>query len=143
MKMMKKLKLLLLSALVIGLAGGCAPSIKKSIPLPAGTLNAVEIEALFSGKSVESVIDKSGRVSLTYYNPNGELRQLQKGKIRSGTWEVRRDGRICLQIEDKSRQCRIVIKEGAAYRKYIVKKNGNHKQVLTYRLFQDGNLVDN
>jgi len=127
---------------MIGLVGGCAPLHKRSVPLPVGTLDATAVEALFSGKSVESVIDKSGRVSLTYYNPNGELRQLQKGKKRSGTWEVRSDGRICLQMEDKSRQCRIVVKDGTTYRKYIVKRDGNHEQILTYRLFRDGNLVD-
>ena len=142
MKPLINLRILLTSALVIGLLGGCTPLHHKPVPLPPGTLDAVAVEALFSGKTVESVIDKSGRVSLTYYNPNGELRQLQKKLKRSGSWKVRHDGRICLQIEEQDQQCRIVVKEGATYRKYIVKRDGNHKQILTYRLFRDGNLVD-
>ena len=134
---------LLTTVLFIALLSGCAPTLaNKQVMLPPGTLDAVAVEALFSGNTVESVIDKSGRISLTYYNPNGELRQLQKGKKRSGHWSVRSDGRICLQFEEQDRQCRIVVKEGTTYRKYIVKLDGNHEQILTYRLFRAGNLVD-
>jgi hypothetical protein len=142
MKAMKNLKILLMSALLMILLGGCAMLNPKPVPLPPGTLDAAAVEALFSGKSVESVIDKSGRVSLTYYNPNGELRQLQKGEKRSGTWNVRSDGRICLQFEGQDRQCRIIVLDGETYRKFIVKRDGNHEQILTYRLFRAGNLVD-
>jgi hypothetical protein len=142
MKALKNLKILSMSVLLMVLLGGCAMLFPPPVPLPPGTLDAAAVEALFSGKSVESVIDKSGRVSLTYYNPNGELRQLQKGEKRSGTWKVRSDGRICLQFEGQDRQCRIIVLDGGTYRKYIVKRDGNHEQILTYRLFRDGNLVD-
>jgi hypothetical protein len=143
MKNRKIFNICLTSTLFILLLSGYSMSADEPVPLPAGTLDATEVESLFSGKTVESVVDKSGRISLTYYNPNGELRQLQKGEKRSGTWNVRRDGRICLQLEDKDRQCRIIVKEGTTYRKYIVKLDGKHEQILTYRLFRDGNLVDN
>jgi len=142
MKTLKKFKFLLACTLLIPLLGGCSLLMPKPVPLPPGTLDAAAVEALFSDKTVESVLDKNGRVSLTYYNPNGELHQLQQGQKRSGTWSVRSDGRICLQIEERDQKCRIVVKEGTTYRKYVVKRNGNHEPVLTYRLFRDGNLVE-
>lgn len=142
MNALKVLKFLLTSALLIPLLAGCSMLTPKQVPLPPGTLDAAAVEVLFSGKTVESVVDRSGRVSLTYYNPNGELRQLQEGQTRSGTWNVRSDGRICLQFDGQDKKCRIIVMEGTVYRKYIVKHDGNHEQVVTYRSFHNGNLVD-
>ena len=131
--------------LIVFLLGGCASTnflSKKSIPLPAGTLNKSEVQTLFSDKTVKSVLDKNGRISMTYYNPNGELLQLQKGKMRAGNWQVREDGRICLQMEGKDQGCRIIVKEQFTYRKYIVKRDGNHQPIITYTSFSSGNLLD-
>jgi len=141
---MKIVKALLASLLLVVFVGGCAPMQhrgKQAIQLPPGTLNSSEIITLFSGKTVESMLDKSGRISLTYYNPNGELRQLQKGQKRFGTWKVTDDARICLQFEGNKEKCRIIVKEGYVYRKYIVKHDGNHERIITYTSFRDGNLV--
>ncbi len=132
------------SLLLILLTGGCASTNfigRKSIPLPPGTLGAAEVTALFSGKTVSSVLDKSGRVSLTYYNPNGALRQLQKGGNREGAWRVRKDGRICLQFAGKGKSCRIIVQDGNVYQKYIVKRDGNHQRIITYTSFRNGDLV--
>jgi hypothetical protein len=142
---MKFLKALMTTLLFVALIGGCAGKGMrggKAAHLPPGTLNAAEVTELFAGKTVESVLDKSGRISLSYYNPNGELRQLQNGEKRTGTWEVRNDGRMCLAFPGGERQCRIIVKEGEVYRKYIVKLNGEHIPVLTYKSFREGNLVD-
>lgn len=142
---MKFLNALMTAMLFVTLIGGCAGKGvrgEKDVQLPPGTLNAADVTELFSGKTVKSVLDKTGRVSLTYYNPNGELRQLQNGEKRSGTWEVRADGRICLAFPGDERQCRIIVKEGDVYRKYIAKLSGKHIPVVTYTSFSDGNLVD-
>jgi hypothetical protein len=141
---MKIIKLLLSCTLLIVLFGGCASmnsKSKKAAPLPPGTLNATEVTSLFSGKSVTSVLDENGRVSLTYYNPDGQLSQLRKGKKRNGTWLVKKNGRMCLQFEGRKKRCRIIVKEGLTYSKYIVKRDGNHQRILSYTSFQDGNLV--
>ena len=136
------LTLILVSTLLVSCATTTADK-TANIQLPPGTLNAAQVTALFSGKTVESVLDSSGRVSLTYYNPNGQLRQLQEGQLRNGQWRVRDDGRICLQFAGNSDdKCRIIVKEGTVYRKYIVKLNGQHQPVITYKSFRDGNLVD-
>lgn len=138
MKIQKKLLVLILLVLF---AWGCAPAKKSTvkIDLPPGTLTAPEVTTLFSGKTVESVVTSSGRVSVTYYDPSGELRQLQNGAKRTGTWRVRDDGRICLAIEGNDGKCRIIVKEGEVYKKYIVKLSGKHQHVIDYRSFRDGN----
>jgi hypothetical protein len=138
-------KILMTSILLTVLVAGCASTKGTNTvkaPLPPGTLNATEVTVLFSGKSVRSVLDENGRVSLTYYNPNGELRQVRKGNMRSGTWQVNKDGRICLQFEGKKKRCRIIVNEGPNYSKYIVKRDGNHQRIVTYTTFNNGNLVD-
>lgn len=142
---MKTIQAFLFGVILTVLLAGCAgigTKQKESAQPPAGTLDAASVTALFSGKTVESILDKTGRVSLTYYSPTGELRQLQNGEKRSGSWEVREDGRICLDFPGDDRQCRAIVKEGNVYRKYIVKKDGSHVPVVTYKSFRDGNLID-
>jgi len=143
---MKPLKLLVSLGILGILLGGCAGKKAqvedKDVVLPQGTLNAAEVTKLFSGKSVESTLDNNGRVSLTYYNSDGSLRQLQDGTRRSGVWRVREDGRICLDFVGERERCRIIVKEGNTYVKYIVKMDGQHDRIITYRSFRDGNLVD-
>ena len=143
---MKPLKLLVLMGLIAIILGGCVgkqtQAEEKDVALPQGTLNAAEVTKLFSGKSVESILEKNGRVSLTYYNPNGSLRQLQDGIRRSGVWRVREDSRICLDFAGDRDRCRIIVKEGNTYVKYIVKNDGQHERIITYRSFREGNLVD-
>lgn len=143
---MKKVQSALFGIMLMLLVAGCAgigTNKENSVQLPPGTLDAAAVTALFSGKTVESVLDKTGRVSLTYYSPTGELRQLQNGEKRNGRWEVRGDGRICLDFPGDDRQCRIIVKDGDVYRKYVVKKDGMHEPVVTYKSFRNGNLVDN
>jgi hypothetical protein len=143
---MKRILSLLIILLLTFLTCGCAPVMaqkdKDGVQLPPGTLNAAEVTALFSGRTVESVLDSNGRTSLTYYNPNGELNQLQKGIKRNGVWRVRDDGRMCLNFAGEKEKCRIIVKEGAVYSKYIVKKNGQHERIITYKSFRNGNLVE-
>jgi hypothetical protein len=113
-------------------------SMSKDPLLPLGTLSKEELLALFSGQTVESVTAGKGRVSRTYYNPDGTLEQIQDGKIRSGKWRVRNDSRICLQMEDLDEKCRIVVKEDGDIKKYIVKKNGQHQHSVSYKKFTKG-----
>lgn len=106
--------------------------------LPAGTLTRKKIVELFSGKTVESVTAKKGRVSQTYYSPDGTLEQLRDGVKRYGLWRVKQNSRICLKMESLEEKCRIIVKEGGAIKKYIVKKNGRHQHSVSYRNFSHG-----
>ena len=106
--------------------------------LPLGTLKKEQVIKLFSGQTVESVTANKSRVSHSYYSPDGTVEQLRNGVKRYGKWRVRSDARICLQMEDLEEKCRIIIKEGDEYKKYIVKKNGHHQHSVSYRKFAPG-----
>lgn len=106
--------------------------------LPFGTLKKKEVIELFSGRTVESVTASQSRVSHTYYAPDGAVEQVRNGAKRYGKWWVRSDARICLQMEDRREKCRIMVKEGDEYKKYIVKKNGHHQHSVSYRKFAPG-----
>jgi len=109
--------------------------------LPPGTLNKKQLVKLFSDKTVESVTARKGRISLTYYAPDGSIVQSRKGHKRYGKWRVKKNGRICIQMENLKEKCRIVINEGGEYKKYIIKKNGRHQHSITYRTIADGNQL--
>lgn len=106
--------------------------------LPIGTLSSQEVIELFSGKTVESVTAQQGRVSQTYYDPDGSLVQFRNGVKRTGKWRVTGSARICLQMEDLEEKCRIIVKDGRDYKKYIVKTNGEHQHSVSYRRFVPG-----
>ena len=106
--------------------------------LPLGTLKKEQVIELFSGQTVESVTANKSRVSHSYYDPDGTVEQLRNGDKRYGKWRVRSDARICLQMEDLEEKCRIIVKEGDEYKKYIVKKNGHHQHSVSYRKFAPG-----
>lgn len=105
--------------------------------LPEGTLTKRELKKLFAGKTVESETAVKKRLSLTYYSVDGQVEQLRNGKKRYGHWRIRKDDRICLQMEGAKEKCRIVVKEDGVYKKYIVKKNGRHQLTVNYRSFAD------
>jgi len=128
-------RLLLTSLLLLALAG-CTTGPAKP---PPGTLTANEVRALFSNQTVESVTFSKGRVSQIYYMANGELHQLRKGKVRTGSWRVNKKGRICLQIDEGDEKCRASVKAGQSYVKYIIRKDGSHEPVVRYISFQPGN----
>lgn len=139
-----RLKLALLLVLPLLLVGFNGPAIAAdeedpTVALPAGTLNAVELFQLFSDRTVESVTAVQGRESTSYYDPNGQVRQLRLGQVRKGRWRVTASSRICLQMEDLPEKCRIVVKEQGTFHKYIVKKNGRHQHTITYSRFLPGN----
>lgn len=142
MNTLKITKILVSGIMMTALLGGCANFAATPVQLPAGTLDAAAVKALFADNSVEAVDDMSHVASLTYYYPNSLLRQTVKGKVYNGTWTVRKDGRLCEQINCRDKKCRIIVKEGDVYKKYVVKRDNNHRLETTYKSFKKGNLVD-
>lgn len=119
------------------LLAGCA-SLDRTAP-PNGALNATEIRALFNEQTVKSVTFSRGTVRETYYMAGGEMRRLRKDKVTTGTWRVRKDGRLCQQIGDHEEACHAIVKAGSTYVKYVVRKNGNHRPIVRYISFTPGN----
>lgn len=113
-------------------------ALQKAPLLPSGTLSKKQLEKLFSGMTVESVTASKERVSQSYYAPDGTLEQVRAGSMRKGKWRVTDSGRICLQMENLKEKCRIIVREGKQYKKYIVKKNGRHKHSVSYTKFIPG-----
>lgn len=118
--------------------GNKLTSLSKEPLLPEGTLDKDQVVKLFSGNTVESITASQGRVSHTYYAPDGKLVQMRDGVKRHGMWRVSNSARICLQMEGVEEKCRIIVREGDQIKKYIVKKNGKHQHSVTYRKFTPG-----
>ncbi|OOZ75408.1 hypothetical protein BOW50_11785 [Solemya velum gill symbiont] len=105
-------------------------------------LTASQLKQLFTKRTVTS-INSSGTESKTYYHSSkGKVTQLRNGKTRKGFWRVtkKRDGsgRICLKMEGGKEQCRAIAKIGGRYYKFVVKKDGQHKKVVSYKKFESG-----
>ncbi len=106
--------------------------------LPLEQLTRDSIIDLFADKTVESETVRKKRVSLTYYRPDGTLELVRNGRIHAGLWRVTGSGRMCLKIDDSQEKCRIIVREGSTFSKYIVKKNGQHQHSIRYRRFIPG-----
>lgn len=132
-----KLKLVLLT--LLGALVFTSSLTAATVWLPLGTLGRKAIKELFSDQTVNTITAVKGQLGVSYYSPEGEVRQLRKGKLWSGTWRVTKRGRLCVQMEGSPEKCRIIVKEGGVYKKYIVKKNGDHQHTLTYLSFSAGN----
>ncbi|ORJ62180.1 hypothetical protein [Geothermobacter hydrogeniphilus] len=139
----------LLFALLLLLVTACTPSTthnktghsRPHYSLPAGILNSDQLRELFSNRTVDSITIARSRSTVSYYNPNGELRQRRNGKLRVGHWRITKKGRICLQIKGKKEKCRAVARQNGQYVKFIIKQNGQHQPVVRYIAFRDGNLL--
>ncbi len=132
-----KTAFVLAAALLTGCAG--IETRDEPVALPAGTLNQTQVLELFTDRTFQSVTVESGRVSVSYYDPNGEIRQRRSGEQRSGYWRVNNSARICLQMQAGEEKCRIIVRENGAYKKYVVKKDGRHRHVVDYPQIIDGN----
>ena len=129
-----------LPVLLVFFLVACAPT-KTRVPLPDGTLTADEVRALFSGKTVKSVTFSKGRVSDIYYGQGGELRQVRNDEVRAGTWKVKNNGRLCMKIAEGKKRCRIIVRTGSNYVKYVVRNDGNHEPVVRYISFEKGDAL--
>jgi len=138
---MRSVLLSLLTAwlLMTGPGTALAEEVSVEVSLPPGTLSSAELLELFNNKTVFSVTAVLQRESLSYYDPNGEVRQRRNGVTRTGRWRVTDNDRICLQMEELPEKCRIIVREEGIYKKYIVRKDGVHQHSVSYPEFRDGN----
>lgn len=142
---MPSLNKFFLAGLALLLLSACAMASSPTVdhrgtPLPTETLGPTAVRVLFFDQTVESR-NARGDVSLTYYAPNGTLKQKRGGEIRTGNWSVRKDGRICLAMGGEKRQCRFVRKEQNQHQKFTLSKSGKVKPVVTYLSFKRGNQL--
>lgn len=99
----------------------------------ARKLDARETRALLSGKTVVARNLNNGRTSVSYYAPDGRVRQLRNGRERLGAWRVTKGGRVCLAMGSRKESCRAVkLGSDQVYRKYRVEK-GVERPVIAYQ----------
>ena len=113
-------------------------SSKSGIILPEEVLSAEQIEQLFAGKSVAATVEGKAKNTTFYFADDGKLRQIRNGWQRDGVWNVRADGRLCIELETSARDCRMIVKQDDKFRQYAVKKDGNHLYEITYNTFLEG-----
>jgi len=105
----------------------------------AETLNADQVKALFSDKTVEYQHERLGFKFIVYHAPDGSLRGTREGELMSELqWSVNERGELCIAYGGKKR-CQPIMKENGVYKKYTVGKDGEKKTMVTYRRFIDGN----
>lgn len=108
----------------------------------AETLNTEQVQALFSGKTVEYRHDKLGFEFVVYHAPDGTLRGTRDGHpMGELQWSVNDKGELCIAYNQKKR-CHPIMNDDGVYKKYTIDQNGNKKILLTYRRFIDGNPND-
>lgn len=129
----------LLSVLLLTVSCASRPPERIPTPLPVGTLSAAEVHALFIDRTVNSVTINKNRESVSYYDPNGQVRQLRNGAHRDGLWRITKNGRICLQMEAGEESCRAIARQNGNYLKFVIKQDGKHTPVVRYLKFRDGN----
>ena len=122
------------AAIVLLLAGGLAGCISNPVKL-SSQLDAGEVRALFSDRTVESVNQKTGRTSFTYYRPDGRVLQQRYWSRRAGSWRVTADGRICLRFAKE--RCRAIEYVNGRYYKRVPHKG----RLIRYRRFMPGNVL--
>jgi len=110
----------------------------QSVPA-AETLNADQVRALFSDKTVEYRHERLGFKFVVYHAPDGSLRGTREGELMSELqWSVNKQGELCIAYGGKNR-CQPIMKENGVYKKYTVGKDGERKTMVIYRRFIDGN----
>ncbi len=123
-------------SLILLLVAGCQVTPERE---ENRTLNAGEVQALFSGKTVEALNLITGKTSIIYYSPEGGLLLESNWEQKPGLWTVEDSGEICLQIENTDSKCRSIALINGRYYKQRPNGNGGQELIIRYRRFADGN----
>lgn len=87
----------------------------------AEALDAKQLTALFSDKTVEAFHEQKKTKQTTYFSPEGRSVQANdKGEIVKGTWRVDAAGSQCIQWEGDKENCSKVVPEA----------NGSYKRLI-------------
>lgn len=101
----------------------------------AGDLSGEEVRKLISGNTVEAIHTNEGYSIVTYFSPDGTLRQIREGKLASGTWSIDNKGQLCSIREGWGGECRVITQEGNVWKAYKIPKNPSkerkHKRTFT------------
>lgn len=120
---------LALAALSIGLSAQC---------LAADPLDAQQVKALLSNKTLEATNEVRNVPLLTYFAADGQGAQRVGGgaaRPRAGKWRVDDKGRHCVKWEGQEETCHAIVPQGdGTYRRY-----DDSRHVVTIHKIHDGN----
>lgn len=133
------MKLKLTISLMAVLLSGCQSMTQA--PVTPLQLSADEVRLLLEDRTVESFNLITGTTSFTYYATDGSVYQERYWSQRTGTWNIKPDGQICMSMMSKAGSCRYIFQAGKKYYKYRTDADGNLEKIIRYRQFLDGNML--
>lgn len=122
------------------IAATCLQACSTLPGLSSSQLDAGEVRGLVAGNTITSRNLDTGTTSTAYYSPDGRVTQTRKGDVRRGTWSVKADGRMCMEMESNKPSCRVVRRDAqGVYRKY--KPNNLFTPIIAYERIERGNRL--
>ena len=116
-----KFFIILLVFSIFGGLWGCGKTYKPK----SYQLNAGEVRTLFVDHTVTSRNLNTGTISISYYDPDGSVRQIRNDRQRTGYWRIEENGQICLQMQSNEESCRMIkLDSDNIYRKYKLSEVG-------------------
>ncbi len=102
-------------------------------------LSEEEVLSLISGNTVQGIHLGQNIPFENYFDPGGKaLQQLGDERIE-GEWFVDKQGRHCVKWENKTRKCRIVVRDKDEYREYTINaKTGKREYILIINKLYEG-----
>lgn len=119
--------------LAVFLLSGCAtsPDIDKPV-----LLSAEQVRSLFSGNTVRSYNLSNKLTTWSFYQQDGTLYQERLWERRQGTWSIKSNGVICLEVTHLT--CKLIGRVGDRFYKYKVDAAGELDAIIAYRDFAVG-----
>ena len=109
--------------------------------LATDNLNADQVTALFSGKSVSGIDLEVGSPFTQFFNLNGVVLNDAQGFNPTGKWHVNKAGEHCITWDDENLEhCGYIrLNEDGTYTK-LVRKNAKNIPMMLYEKFIDGDI---
>lgn len=108
--------------------------------LSSSQLDAREVRSLVAGNTITAHNLDTGTRSTAYYSPDGRVTQTRNGKLRRGTWSVKDDGRMCMEMASNKPSCRILRRDAqGVVRKY--RPDNLFTPIIAYERIERGNLL--
>ncbi len=102
-------------------------------------LSEDEVLSLISGKTVQGIHLGPNIPFESYFAPDGVALQKRGDQRLEGEWFVDKQGRHCVKWEDKTRKCRVVVRDQDEYREYAINsKTGKREYTLIINKLVEG-----
>lgn len=105
-------------------------------------MNEEELKAFLSGKTVRGIYLDMDKPFVRYYEEDGTVRQSAGEELQEGEWYIDPQGRRCIVWSNKEKSCRIIVKDEALYKEFLIQKDGKRKLMVIYNKVIDGNPED-